>query len=259
MIPLSIAVLASIFLLAPILIVVPISFSTAISFEFPPPGYWLGYYRHYFHNPDWLEATANSFIIASAVTAMTLVLVMPAALGFVRYRFAGKAVISLLIMLPLMVPQIVTALAYYAFLGGAGLTGTRTGMIMAHTALSMPVGFLILCAVLKGVDRNLERAAMMSGAGPIRTLLWVTLPVIRPGLLVAALFVFLTSFNEAVVASFIGGRDATTLPKKMFESIRLEADPVIAVVSTLLITIIIVGAIISRGLRSKFALPVSVQ
>jgi putative spermidine/putrescine transport system permease protein len=255
MIPLSIAVLASIFLLAPILIVVPMSFSTAVSFEFPPPGYWLGYYRKYFHNPDWLDPTANSFMIAFAVTALTLVLMLPAALAFVRYRFAGKAVINLLVMLPLMVPQIVTALAYYAFLAGAGLTGTRFGMMIAHTALSMPVGFLILCAALRGVDRNLERAAMMSGAGPVRTLLWVTLPVIRPGFLVAALFVFLTSLNEAVVATFIGGRDATTLPKKMFESIRLESDPVIAVVSTLLITTVIVGAIISLTLRSKPALP----
>jgi putative spermidine/putrescine transport system permease protein len=255
MIPLSIAVLASIFLLAPLLIVAPISFSTAISFEFPPPGYWLGYYSKYFHDTDWLEATANSFMIAFAVTALTLLLMLPAALGFVRYRFAGKAVISLLIMLPLMVPQIVTALSYYAFLGGAGLTGTRFGLMIAHTALAMPVGFLVLCAVLKGVDRNLERAAMMSGAGPIRTLMWVTLPVIRPGFLVAALFVFLTSLNEAVVATFIGGRDATTLPKKMFESIRLESDPVIAVVSTLLITMVVVGALISLALRSKPAPP----
>ena len=105
-------------------------------------------------------------------------------------------------------------------------------MIIAHSVLSIPVAFLVIAAALKGFDRNLERAAMSAGAGPLRTFLWVTLPVLRPGILVGALFAFLHSFNEAVVAIFIAGRDASTLPKKMFESIRLESDPVIAVVST---------------------------
>ena len=85
-----------------------------------------------------------------------------------------------------------------------------------------------LVTALKGFDRNLERAAMSAGAGPLRTFFWVTLPVLRPGILVGALFAFLHSFNEAVVAIFIAGRDASTLPKKMFEAIRLESDPVIA-------------------------------
>ncbi len=105
-------------------------------------------------------------------------------------------------------------------------------MIIAHSVLSIPVAFLVISAALKGFDRNLERAAMSAGAGPLRTFFWVTLPVLRPGILVGALFAFLHSFNEAVVAIFIAGRDAATLPKKMFESIRLESDPVIAVVST---------------------------
>ena len=85
---------------------------------------------------------------------------------------------------------------------------------------------------------------MSAGAGPLRTFFWVTLPVLRPGILVGALFAFLHSFNEAVVAIFIAGRDASTLPKKMFESIRLESDPVIAVVSTLL-----TGAVLRRRAR----------
>ena len=76
-----------------------------------------------------------------------------------------------------------------------------------------------------GFDRNLERAAMSAGAGPLRTFWCVTLPVLRPGILVGALLAFLHSFDETVVALFIAGRDASTLPKKMFESVRLEADP----------------------------------
>lgn len=94
---------------------------------------------------------------------------------------------------------------------------------------------------------------MSSGAGPFRTFVYVTLPVLRPGMLVGALFAFLSSFNEAVVAIFIGGRGAVTLPKKMYESIRLESDPIIAVVSTLLVSAVVVGVLISMFVRRRSA------
>ena len=115
----------------------------------------------------------------------------------------------------------------------------------------LPVAFLVITAALKGFDRNLERAAMSAGAGPLRTFLWVTMPVLRPGILIGALFAFLHSFNEAVVAIFIAGRDASTLPKKMFESIRLESDPVIAVVSTLLTGAVLLGVLLSLFVRKR--------
>jgi putative spermidine/putrescine transport system permease protein len=250
-IPLALAWVTAIFLVAPIAIIVPMSFSSAISFEFPPPGYWTGYYAQYFTSHSWLEATANSFIIAFGTMVVTLIVALPAAFGFVRYRFHGKSALNLVMMLPIIVPAVVSALGYYSFLSLAYLVGTHAGMIIAHSVLSIPVAFLVISAALKGFDRNLERAAMSAGAGPLRTFLWVTLPVLRPGILVGALFAFLHSFNEAVVAIFIGGRDAATLPKKMFESIRLESDPVIAVVSTLLTGAVLVGVLVSLFFRQR--------
>lgn len=248
---LSLACLVALFLLLPIVIVVPMSFSTAISFEFPPPGYSLGYYAKYFTSEEWLEPTLNSLVIALGATTLTMLLVVPAAFGYVRYRFRGKAFVNLLMMAPLIVPHVVSALAYYGFLGRARLTGTHLGVIVAHGVLAVPVAFLVVTATLKGFDRNLERAAMSSGAGPLRTFFHVTLPVLRPGMLVGALFAFLSSFNEAVVVIFIGGRDAATLPKKMYESIRLESDPVIAVVSTLLVSAVVLGVLMSVFMRRR--------
>jgi putative spermidine/putrescine transport system permease protein len=248
---LVLAMAVAIFLIAPMAIIVPMSFSSAISFEFPPPGYWTGYYVQYFTSRSWLDATANSFIIAFASMLFTLVVALPAAFGFVRYRFRGKGTWNLVLMTPLIVPHVVSALGYYGFLSLAGLTGTHVGMVIAHSVLSIPAAFLVISAALKGFDRNLERAAMVSGAGPLRTFFWVTLPVLRPGILVGALFAFLQSFNEAVIAIFIAGRNASTLPKKMFESIRLESDPVIAVVSTLLTGAILVGVLISLFFRPR--------
>src|SRR6266700_3200741 len=135
--------------------------------------------------------------------------------------------------------------------GGAMAFTMHLVVIVAHGVLAVPVAFLVITATLKGFDRNLERAAMSSGAGPFRTFWYVTLPVLRPGMLVGALFAFLSSFNEAVVAIFIGGRGAVTLPKKMYESIRLESDPVIAVVSTLLVSAVVLGVLISLFLRRR--------
>ena len=250
---LTLAGLVALFLLLPIAIVVPMSFSTAISFEFPPPGYSLGYYGKYFTSEEWLEPTLNSLIIALGATALTMLLVVPAAFGYVRYRFRGKAFVNLLMMAPLIVPHVVSALAYYGFLGRARLTGTYVGVMVAHGVLAVPVAFLVITATLKGFDRNLERAAMSAGAGPLRTFFHVTLPVLRPGMLVGALFAFLSSFNEAVVVIFIGGRGAATLPKKMYESIRLESDPVIAVVSTLLVSAVVLGVLVSTFMRRRSA------
>jgi len=248
---LSLAVLVALFLLLPIAIVVPMSFSTAISFEFPPPGYSLGYYAKYFTSEEWLQPTLNSFVIALGATVLTMLLVVPAAFGYVRYRFRGKAFVNLLMMAPLIVPHVVSAVAYYGFLGRVRLTGTHLVVIVAHGVLAVPVAFLVITATLKGFDRNLERAAMSAGAGPLRTFLHVTLPVLRPGMLVGALFAFLSSFNEAVVVIFIGGREASTLPKKMYESIRLESDPVIAVVSTLLVSAVVIGVLLSTFMRRR--------
>ena len=246
-----IAILVGIFLLAPLLVVVPMSFSKATSFEFPPPGYSTDYYSAYFHSHDWLEPTLNSFVIALGTMIVTLALVIPASFGFVRYKFGGKSFANQLMMLPLIVPAVVSALGYYGLLSKLHLVGTYLGVVIAHSAGAVPVAFLVICAALKGFDRNLERAAMNSGAGPLRTFFHVTLPVLRPGITVGALFAFLHSFNEAVIALFISGRQAGTLPKKMYESIRLESDPVIAVVSSLLTGMVLLGILIPIFMRQK--------
>ena len=167
-----------------------------------------------------------------------MILVTPAAFALVRYRFGGKGAVNLLLMLPLVVPHIVMAIGYYAFLADVGLLQTFPGVVLAHSVLSVPVAFLVLTASLKGFDRTLERAAMSLGAPPWQVFRHVTVPVLWPGFAAAALFAFVQSFDETVVAIFISGADTQTLPRKMFDAIRMQADPVIAVVSTLLFAIV---------------------
>lgn len=230
-----------IFIAAPLVIIVPMSFSEARSLQFPPPGYWLGYYEAYFTDPTWLLPTWNSILIATATTVLTMALVVPATFALVRHRFRGKSVADLMMLMPLAVPHIVMAVGYYSYFGNLGIVHTHLGVILAHTCLSVPIAFLVLSANLKGFDQTLERAAQSLGASPTRTFIHVTLPILRPGLAISALFAFIQSFDETVVAIFISGRGAETLPRKMFDSIRQEADPVIAVISTLLFVAVLIG------------------
>lgn len=253
-------ILAVVFIAAPLVIVVPMSFSNARSLQFPPPGYWWGYYEAYFTDMRWLRPTYNSLIIAAGTTVLTMLLVVPATFALVRHRFAGKSIADIMLLMPLAVPHIVMAVGYYSFFGAIGLVQTHLGVILAHTCLSVPIAFLVLSANLKGFDRTLERAAQSLGASPWRTFVHVTLPILKPGLIISALFAFVQSFDETVVAIFISGRNAATLPRKMFDSIRQEADPVIAVVSTLLF-VLVLAAIIApplwKAMRTRMkAVPV---
>lgn len=247
-----------IFIAAPLVIVVPMSFSNARSLQFPPPGYWLGYYHAYFTDMNWLRPTWNSILIASATTVLTMALVVPATFALVRHRFRGKGIADLMMLMPLAVPHIVMAVGYYSYFGNMGIVHTHLGVILAHTCLSVPIAFLVLSANLKGFDRTLERAALSLGASPTKTFIHVTLPILRPGLIISALFAFIQSFDETVVAIFISGRGAETLPRKMFDSIRQEADPVIAVISTLLFLAVLLGVtapLVVARIRNRRAPP----
>jgi putative spermidine/putrescine transport system permease protein len=238
---LGLGLIAAVFVVAPILIVVPMSFSTANSLEFPPPAYWLGHYRTFFINVTWTGPTINSFVIAIGTTLITMALVTPAAFGMVRYRFMGRSLINLLLLTPLVVPHIVMAVGYYSYFGRVGLLQSYLGVMLAHSCLTAPLAFLTLSAGLKGFDRNLERAAQSLGAPPIVAFFTVTMPVLRPAVLVSALLAFVHSFDETTVALFISGRDVATLPKRMFDAIRLQADPVLSVAAAFLFGLVLLG------------------
>lgn len=246
------------FVAAPLLIVVPMSFSATGSLQFPPAAWGTTYYAAFFQDARWTRPTLNSLGIGLAVAAVTLALVTPATFALVRHRFAGKSLVNLLMMLPLAVPHIVIAIGYYAYLSDLRLLQTFPGIILAHTALSVPLAFLVLSANLKGFDQGLERAAMSLGASPAATFRHVTLPVLWPGFAAAALFAFVQSFDETVVALFISGRETETLPRRMFDSIRTESDPVIAVVSTLLfvaVLLLVATPVLWRAVQGRLRRP----
>ena len=145
-----------------------------------------------------------------------------------------------LILSPLIVPVIVVAIGIYYAFSRYGLVGSPVGLVLAHTCLAVPFVVTSVSASLAGIDPRLEQAALSLGATPRGTFFQVTLPLIRPGVLVGALFAFITSFDELVVALFLSGSGAVTLPRRMWDDLRFAIDPTIAAVSTLTIVLTVV-------------------
>ena len=238
------AVVVAILLAGPMFIVVPMSFSTAPSLEFPPPGFWLGYYRRFFSDPNWTGPLFNSFAIGFGTMVLAMLFGAPASFALMRHRFRFRAAFRMLVLSPLIVPHIVMALGYYSYFGSLGLVQSMTGVILAHTCLTIPVVVLTLTSALANFDRRVENAAAGLGARPLTTFRLVTFPILRPAFLVAALFAFIHSFDETVIAIFISGRDSATLPRQMFNSFQMEADPAISAASSLLLAavLVVIGA-----------------
>jgi putative spermidine/putrescine transport system permease protein len=236
---LALAVVIALLLALPMFVVVPMSFSTAPSLEFPPPGYWLGYYRRVFADPNWMEPLANSIVIGLGTMVLSMALGSPASFALTRHRFRFRPLFRMMVLAPLIVPHIVMALGYYSYFGSLGLVQTLAGVILAHTCLSIPVVVLTLSSALLTFDRRLENAAANLGARPLTAFRLVTFPILRPAFLVAALFAFIHSFDEAVISIFISGRDSATLPRQMFNSFQMEADPAISAVSSSLFALVL--------------------
>lgn len=246
------------YLIVPVLVVVPMSFSSSRYLQFPPPGLSLRWYANYLSDPEWTGATVRSLIVAALVTGICTVVGTTAALGLVRGTFRGKQLVNSLIVSPMVVPVIIVAIALYFFYApfktwGMPLIGTIPGLVIAHSLLALPLVVISVSATLKGFDRNLEMASQSLGASPFTTFRRVTFPLIRPGVVSGALFAFIASFDELVIAIFISGATARTLPVKMWEGIRLEIDPTIAAVSSLLIALSVALLLVLALLRRERA------
>lgn len=228
--------LVLLFLVAPVVIVIPMSFSAAKYLSFPPPGFSLQWYENFFTRSDWTSAMIQSIRVAFTVMILATVLGIMASLALVRGNFPGKDLINAVIVSPLIVPTIIVAIAIYGIYARLHLVQTFIGLVLAHTVLAVPYVIVNVTATLRGFDIRLEQAAQSLGASPVQTFRYVTLPLIAPGIFAGAVFAFIASFDELIVALFIAGAQGRTLPMRMFEGLRLEIDPTIAAVSSMLIT-----------------------
>lgn len=227
--------LVALWLVAPSLVVIPISLTDKASFVFPPTGWSTQWYSKFFEDPAWIGALLASLRVGLLVVIVATVSGTAAAVALSRSRFRGQQAIRGLLLAPMIAPVIVVAIGVYALFLRANLLGTTFGFVVAHSVLALPFVLIPVTASLQGFDRRLESAAAICGANKWRTFRQVTLPLVAPGVASGALFAFVTSFDEVVLALFIQSPYLQTLPVKMYSSVTRDTDPTIAAAATIIL------------------------
>jgi putative spermidine/putrescine transport system permease protein len=236
------------FLLFPLVAVFPISVSGDTILQFPPTDISLRWYEEFFSDREWTDALFLSVRLGVAVAVLSTVLGMSCAVAITRYLRRGKRPMRALVLAPLMVPVIVTAIAIFDVAIDLRLVGTFWGLLLAHTVLALPFAVIVLESALKSVDPNLEDAAVSLGANRLQAFVKVTVPLLRPAIFTALLITFVTSWDEVVVVLFIGGAFEQTLPVRMFEFLTTQVRPTVAAASGVLIAGLVVGALLAGAI-----------
>lgn len=252
--PVLVAAIA-LFLIAPSVVVVVMSFSSGYLMTFPPPGFGIEWYLHFFGTEKWTTSTWNSVQIALISTVLATVLGTLAAFGLVRGQPKNTSIIVGVILSPLIVPIVIAAIGMFITYHRLGVT-PFAGLVAAHTVLGLPYVVITVWAALQEFDPDLELAAQNLGASPTRSFLRITLPIILPSVLIGAIFAFVSSWDEVVIATFLSTPMLRTLPVTMWEEARQSVDPTIAAAASMLtaftfaILIVVLGLWTATGRRA---------
>jgi putative spermidine/putrescine transport system permease protein len=240
-----------VFLALPLLIVIPVSFSSSQYLQFPPTGFSLQWYSAYLSSGRWLAATGTSVVVAALVVVVSLTVGSAAAIAVTRDRGHGKLLLSIGCLAPLVIPNLVLAVAFFFVFSKVGLVGTVAGLVVAHSVLSLPLVFIAIVSGLRSIDPSIPRAAAVLGARPFKVVFRILVPLMIPSILTASLFAFVHSFDEVVVAIFLTSLSVTTLPKLIWENIVNFIDPTISAVSTILILLATIAVAVTQRLQGR--------
>lgn len=245
------AVLVLLFLCLPALFLIPVSFTEEGFMAWPPKGFSWQWYETVLTSNLWLAAAARSFVIAILAASLGVLIGVPAAFFMSRQTFAAKGALLAFILAPIIIPNIIVAVALFYLFSKMNLVGTITGMVIGHTVLTIPYIVITVMSILKTYDVRLDHAAWTLGANKARTLIHVTLPIIQAGIIAAFMFAFIISFDELTIALFITGGEVTTLPKLMWDGALLKVSPALAAVGALLLFFMTTLILISEYIRRR--------
>jgi ABC-type spermidine/putrescine transport system permease subunit II len=232
-----------VFMLAPIVVVAVTSFSTTGTIAVPPPGLSTRWYEALVASARWQRAALNSLVAAGGTTLLATVAGTAAALGVSNLDGRREAVVLGLTVLPLLVPGVVLGVSLLVLLGEFDLQQTYVAVVAAHSLWATPLAFSVVRASLSRFDPRLREAALDLGASPGRAFVEVVAPNVRSGLFAAALIAFVVSLQEFVMTLFVSGPDTRTVPVLAWNSLRGSVDPIVSVVSTLLVLGVVLAVI----------------
>ena len=239
------------FMLMPVVFVAWVSFFANEIVTFPPQGYTLSWYTRAWANRAFTDGFLTSIQVGLFSMVAGLILGIPASFAIVRGRFPGREALNALMLSPLVVPGVVAGTAIYIYFVQLEIwtevrfVATLPGLVAAHVMLTIPWTVRLISASLVGVDRSIEEAAMNLGARPLTTFLRITLPMIRPGVVAAAIFSFIASFTDLEMTLFLIGPGRSTLQIALLQYLEWKFDPSVAAVSFVQVTIIGTGLLVT--------------
>jgi len=233
--------LGALFLLLPSFVIIPVSFTTHHYLSLPDEGLSLQHYQNLFSNPLWRGAIGQSLLIAALSSLLAVVAGTMGAIGLWRIASRFSDALRNVLLLPLIVPPIISALAFYKAWVKLGLLDSYAGIVIAHAILAVPYVIITVTTSLSNFDPKLEQAARNLGASAWTAMRLIIVPVIKPGILSGAVLAFLASWDEIVVTLFISSQRIMTLPKAIWNGIRDNIDPTVAAVGSLVILVTLVA------------------
>jgi putative spermidine/putrescine transport system permease protein len=239
------------FLIVPILIVLPVSFTSKRYLSWPGSDWSLRHYSELVGEGGWLPSISDSLIVATSAALLALILGTLFAVGNWRLNKPLTRNLRLLILLPIIVPPIVHAVAFYRAWAVLDLLDTYLGLILFHTMKALPFVVLSVTASLINLDPSLEQASRSLGASAKQTLFFVLLPQVKPGMLAGVIFAFITSWDEIIVAIFITSREVYTLPKRIWDGIFDNVDPAIAALGAVMIVLTSLALVVGEWLDKR--------
>lgn len=253
----ALSVLIALFLLLPVAIVIATSFTAGIFLTFPPEGFSLKWYGTILDSPEWRNPFFTSLRVGLGATAIATIAGTAAALGM-RRIVRGRRWLSAAMIAPVALPLLAYALGLWDLFQRVPLfEGTNIPVAFGQAVIAFPIVYVIVSAGLAGVDRRITDAASTLGAR-WPTVVWrIELPLIKTSIIIAVLFAFSTSFDEAVIALFLSPPEATTLPVQMFraarESIAPELSAASTIVTLLAVLILVAGGVVQRTVGRRRA------
>jgi spermidine/putrescine transport system permease protein len=248
-----VTLLVYLFMFLPVAIVILLAFNSSQFGSFPLTGFTFHWFDVLWNDASIVRALKTSLILGSMTALVSTTLGIMAALALVRYNFPGKNFIATLLIAPILVPEVVLAVALLLFLRWLELPKNFFMLLLGHVIFTLPFVVLVVQARLTGIRRDYEEASMSLGANPLQTFFQITLPLMLPAVLAGLLFAFTISFDDVTGTLFWKPAGTETVPTQIFAMLRNSISPQINALGTVMIAITVLLPLLGAALTRRLS------
>jgi len=247
-------ILVYLFMFLPVGVVVLLSFNASEFGAFPMDGFSFRWFVELWNNDAIVRAFRVSVLLGALTAVISTTLGVMAALALVRYKFPGKNALTTMLIAPILIPEVVLAVALLLFLRFLNMPKSFPLLLFGHVIFTLPFVLLVVQARLVGIRRDYEEAAMSLGAGPIQTFFQITFPLLMPAIFAGLLFAFTISFDDITGTMFWKPGGVETVPTQIFAMLRNSISPEINALGTVMIVMTVSLPLIGMGIARQMAI-----